>query len=318
MTPTHPTNVELGRFVPPEVEVGTEITLEVKVSCPSGCDLHGGAVHVVAADGVVVTSDLATSDERISDTKGLVLKAPNQIGEYVWSLQCARHETENVIHEESSLPISFRTVPHKTSMAVWDVPSPVATNSSFGVKIGLECSARCQLTGRLVEVHDEAGTKIGQGTLGEAPWPGTTALYWAEIELTAPIAIGVCRRSVGLGDADLELPHEGATATFSFRTDKPPEHNVTVKVVDTEAGARVENVEVRLGLYITSTNERGVAQAELPEGTYELTIRKDGYTAPPMSVEVSDDLMVQVEARPAPTNAERVERMMKFEDHHWG
>ena len=318
MIPTHLTNVEINRSIPPEVEVGTEITLKVKVTCPSGCDLRGRAVHVMAADGVVMTSELAKSDEQMNETEGTALKVPNQIGDYTWSILCPRDETESVVHEKGSLPISFRTIPHKTSVAVWDVPSPVAKNSSFTVKVGIECSAMCQLTGQLIEVRDEAGTRIGEGTLGETPWTGTGALYWAEVELTAPATEGVCCRFVSFAVADLELPHEEATATFSFRTDKPPDHTVTVKVVKKKAEAPVENVEVRLGLYMASTDECGVVQVELPKGIYELSIRKDGYKAPLMSVEVSDDLMVQVEAWTVPTNAETEERMMKFEDHPWG
>ena len=318
MIPTHLTNVEISQCVPPEVEVGTEITLKVKVSCPSGCDLSGRTVQVMTADSVVKTSERAQLDEQMNATQGMTLKAPHQIGEYAWSIRCPRHEAEGVVHEEGSLQMSFRTIPHKTSMAVWDVPSPVAKNSSFTVRIGIECSAMCQLSGKRIEVRGEAGTRIAEGTLGTTPWTGTRALYWAEVALTAPATEGVCCWSIGCTVADLELAHEGATATFSFRTDKSPEHKVTVKVIEKKTEAPVENVEVRLGLYTASTDESGVVQVEVPEGVYELSIRKDGYKAPPMSVEVSDDLIVQREVWTAPTNAEIEERMMKFDDHHWG
>src|SRR3989442_12721369 len=49
---------------------------------------------------------------------------------------------------------------------------------------------------------------------------------------------------------------EDASASFSFRTDKPPEHRVAVKVVAKDSGAAVGDVEVRLGLYIGWTNQQ--------------------------------------------------------------
>jgi hypothetical protein len=56
---THQTSVGTGKSIPPEVEAGTDITLTVNVSCPSGCDLRGRVVKVVAPDGVLMTKELA-------------------------------------------------------------------------------------------------------------------------------------------------------------------------------------------------------------------------------------------------------------------
>ena len=168
---THQTNVEMGQPAPSVVEVGTDIALKVKASCPSGCDLRGRTVTVMGADAVVMTSELATYDEKINETQGFTLKAPTEVGEYVWRILFARHETESTVHEESCLPIAFKTRPHTTSMAVWGAPSPVVMNSPFKVKVGVKCSSLCQLTGRIVEIRNESGTKIGEGTLSETPWP---------------------------------------------------------------------------------------------------------------------------------------------------
>ena len=56
----------------------------------------------------------------------------------------------------------------------------------------------------------------------------------------------------------------------------------------------------------------------MPKGTYGLTIRKDGYKAHPITVEVSEDVTVHIEALTAPTKAEREEKMMRFEEYPWG
>ena len=81
--------------------------------------------------------------------------------------------------------------PHPTSVVVWGVPSPVVANRRFVAKAGVKCAAGCPLSGRLVVVRNEAGADVGHGRLGEAPEPGTSALYAAEVTLDAPAVEGV-------------------------------------------------------------------------------------------------------------------------------
>ena len=68
---THRAHVEISPPVPPELDAGADIILKVKVSCPQGCDLRGIPVTVMAADGVVITSELATFEETTNDNGGL-------------------------------------------------------------------------------------------------------------------------------------------------------------------------------------------------------------------------------------------------------
>ena len=313
----HRTRIETSQPIPLDVHAGTDVALKVRVTCASGCDLRDGRVDVIAQGAVVKTKELATYAEGVNETVDFVLTVPEQIGEYAWSILFPRHEREGVVHEEASLPMSFRTIQHPTGMAVWGVPSPVTVNSSFRVNVGMQCSAGCRLAGRTVQVCDESGTKIGEGILGDAPWIGTSALYWVQVELAAPATEGVYARSVGSVATDSTLSHEEASATFHFRTARLPEHRVTVNVVTRETAAPVNHVEVRLGFYVASTDERGVLTFEMPTGTYELTIRKEGCQAPPMTVEVNRDLTITVEAFPGPTRAQIEERILKFEDYPW-
>ena len=292
----HQTNVEMSQAVPLELEVGAGVILKIKVSCPEGCDLRGIPVKVMAADEVVVISELATYDETIKETENFALKAPEQVGEHAWTILFLRREIEGVVHEESCLVVSFTTRPHTTSMAVWDVPSPVVMNRSFKVKAGVKCSAACPLAGQLIEVCDEAGTRIGESRLGETPWPGTSALYVADVELAAPATEGMASWSARFAAREAGLPHAEASAAFSFRTARPPEHRVTVKVTEKDTKAPLENVDVRLGVYRASTDARGLASLELPGGVYDLDAWKAGYETFPRTVEVGKDLMVQVEA----------------------
>src|ERR1700686_1469357 len=90
---------------------------------------------------------------------------------------------------------------------------------------------------------------MASGSLGETPWPGTSALYWTELELLAPAAAGMFSCSVRFDASGLEIPHRGAAASFSISIVSPPEHRLTVKVCEQDTVAPIENAPVRLGAY---------------------------------------------------------------------
>jgi hypothetical protein len=299
----------MGQSIPLEVDAGTDVPLKVQVSCAAGCDLRGAQIEVWDPRNVVETHALVHHDQGVNETEVFILTVPQEVGDHHWSVIFPRHGSESSVHEECGHPIDFKTIAHRSSMAVWDVPSPVPVNGSFKMKAGVRCSASCKLVGQLFEVRDEAGTRLGEGTLGEAPWTGTSGLYWGEVELRAPATEGILFWSVTFPAVGVELPHERASASFTVRTDQPPEHRVTVKVVEENTRAVVGDVEVRLGLYKAWTDEHGVVTVPLPKGSFEVSIRKDGFTAQPLTLDVNDDLTVEVQASTAPTHAELEERM---------
>ena len=299
----------MSRPIPLEFEAGADIILKVKVSCPEGCDLRGIPVTVVAADEVVSACELATFDEAINETEDFALKAPGQVGEHTWTIVFPRHEIDGAVHQESSLVVSFTTRPHATSMAVWDVPSPVIMKRSFAIKVGVKCSARCELVGRLVEVCDGAETRIGESRLGETPWPGTSGLYVAEVELAAPAMDGTAYWSARFAAVEAGLPHDEASAAFSFRTVRPPEHRVTVRVADKGTKAPLEDVEVRLGVYRASTDAQGQATLEMSGGVYTVEAWKAGYEMRTRTMKVGKELTIRVDAVLAPQEDSDGERV---------
>jgi hypothetical protein len=314
---THHTTLETDPPVPLEVEAGSVTTVTIIASCAAGCDLRGASVTVIAPDHSVTTHALTTQEAGTTEV-ATALMAPHYVGDQAWRILFPRYERDGIVHEQQALTIPCKTVLHTTSIAVWDVPSPAAIARAFTVKIGVRCSAMCRLSGQCVEIRDPAGVRIGAGRLGETPWAGTSALYWATIELTAPAAEGLAFWSVAFAAANLELPHADTSASFSFRTDKIPEHRVTVHVVSGETAAPIKDVEVRLGLYRVSTDERGQAYIDVPSGTYDVSIRKDGYRTEPMRVDVYGDRAVRIEALPAPTAAELEATAAPYEHVPWG
>ena len=204
---------------------------------------------MTAPDRRVAAAELVTHAEAANETAPLTLQAPREVGEHVWSLVFATPDAAENAHDECVLPIAFATTPHETSVAVWDVPSPVAIDSRFTAKVGARCSAGCEMTGHAIEVRDQCGARVGGGTLGDTPWPGTSALRWTEIELTAPGAAGLAFWTIHVSREGLALAHSDASAAFSFKVEPRPEHRVTLRIVGEDTQAAIGGAEVRLGVY---------------------------------------------------------------------
>ena len=122
---------------------------------------------------------------------------------------------------------------------------------------------------------------VARGALGDAPLPGTAALYWTELELAAPREAGHGVMVGAVRGGGLELPHDGASATFSAAIVPPPEHTLTVKVIEKDTATPVEEALVRLGAYRAETGRAGFAEIRLPKGRYELNVWKAGYEIQP-------------------------------------
>jgi hypothetical protein len=270
---------------PPDViDAGADFSLTI-ASAGSPAELAGAPFTILEAGHVRLEGELPAGD-----TPEITLTAPEQLGTFEWTLAVA----------DASLTFSFTTRPHATSLAVWGHPSPVTSGEAFGLHVGARCTSACALSGKAIEVHDETDAKVADGILGDTPWPGTTALYWTCVEVTAPAATGTFRWSVAFSPAEVRLPHGGASAAFSFVAAPAPEHGVSVKVVDKRTDAPLADAHVRLGVYRTATDEAGVATFAVPPGEYTLFVWKAGYEAPECAVRVTGDECVRVEAAAMP------------------
>jgi hypothetical protein len=161
---------------------------------------------------------------------------------------------------------------HATRIVVWDAPQTVERGGRFSVKLGVTCPAGCQPQGWVADVRDHEGQKQATTTLSDAPWPGTAALFYAEVELTAPDAEGLFSWEVGAPDGGAESPHAEGTARFGVRVVPPPECRVTVVVVDAERHTPVRGAKVVMHPYRAMTDERGVAEVGVPKGAYRLFV----------------------------------------------
>jgi hypothetical protein len=185
------------------------------------------------------------------------------------------------------------------SLAVWDVPAAIPAGEKFSVKAGVKSSGGMPLGGGRVELRDGSGAAVASALLGDAPWPDSEALYWAEIALQAPSAPGPLPLTAHFGGGeDTGEPHEPASSAFSVNVVAPAEHTLTVTVA--ADGAPLADAVVRLGPYRAPTDASGTARVRLAKGRYDLVIWKTGYemTATPVAVEA--DASIAVATQPVP------------------
>jgi len=191
--------------------------------------------------------------------------------------------------------LTGEVAPHDSTLAVWGMPDAVAAGERFTVKVGAKSSVGCVLRGGRIEIRDAAAAAVASGCLGEAPWPGTGALFWAEIELRAPAVPGLLTLSAQFDAAEIDPPHRGASSHFSVAIVERPEHTMTVKVIAKENLAPVDEAHVRLGPHHATTDGAGLAEVKVSKGRYPLHVWKAGYEAPATAIDVTHDVFVTVE-----------------------
>jgi hypothetical protein len=276
------------------VPVGADVLLQVRVS-GAARDLSGGRIEVVAGEEIVATAVLVAFRNNFSETAAFAVKAPVRVEAFNWTIRFPPQAIAGVAYEASALPVASQTRPHRTSLAVWSIPSPVRMGDCFAVTVGAKSSGACELSGARIEVRDETGAPLGQGILDDTPWPGTDALYWSEIALAGPSREGHQCWSVAFAATDLELPHLGSSAELRFTAVGPPEHRVAVAVTESEVASPVEASEIALGPYRAATDKTGVAHIEVPGGIYDLAVWKSGFEPASRTVEIAADVSVRLE-----------------------
>lgn len=270
----HHLTLSIVKAPPDQVVVNSEMKLQLSVACSQACDLRGRGLKIMAAEEMLRDNiELTGFDGTANLTDKLSVRAPTVPGEYAWTVILPSSE-QDPLHEASLIPFTFPVTPHATSMAVWDIASPIEANTLFKIKAGAHCLAGCSLGGQAVEVYDQDGIKVTAGELSLRPYSDDVNLYWAELELKAPAGAGNYDWQVRFHEPRLEMPHEGTSRTFGFATVKPADCELTVQVVNSETGAPIKRAEVTLhpNLYHGITDEHGVAKIPLARGEYRLSV----------------------------------------------
>jgi hypothetical protein len=276
------------------VDAGSAFALLVVPAWSAAVSAAGATYSLHSGERIVQSGVLP---EPVEDgTVGLSLQAPEEVGEHRLTLVVTSAKPE----AEGTLSFPLKTVPHATSLAVWDIPSPVVRGARFEITAGAKCTSACVLAGKVIEIRDESGVLMGSGALGDAPAPGTTALVFTTISLKSPRKLAQHSWTASFEPSELKLAHGRATSRFSFITVGEPEHSVSVKVVNKETKEPIAGAQVRLGVYRAETDESGAAEIRVPKGTFELAVMRPGYRMPERKIEVEKDVRVRISAERLP------------------
>jgi hypothetical protein len=290
---------------PREVDAGDELTVTVRVSCPDGFDLRGQSVLIRNQDGTALAAaELREFDGETFATGAFVLRAPLEVGEHTYRAVLAADEKDGVLHEETSTEFSFAAKPHATSVNVWGMPSAAAAGERFRFKVGIKCSAGCKLTGRPLSVFDDEGAQVGAASLRDDIWPGTTALYFAEVDAHAPLRTGDQEWRVETPGSDSDVPHAAGALTFAVKVVSPPDHEVTMEAFDADTQAPIAGAHVLLHPYRALTDERGVAKVRVAKGKYKVFVSGFRYIAYEGFLDVAGDVATRAELTSEPDGQE--------------
>ena len=288
-----------------EVDAGAELTVTARVSCPHGCDLRGQRVSIRAQDNTELASaEFTERDGEAFVARAMPLRAPLGVGIQACRTVVAAQERDGVSHEATSAEFSFVAKAHATSVNVWGLPSAIAAGERFAFTVGIKCSGACVLTGDEFSIFDDEGIHVGTGNLREDLWPGTSALYFAEMEVQAPMAIGDHRWQARIAPSDSGVPHAGGAVTFAVKVVSPPDHEVTVEAFDGEKQTPVAGAHVLLHPYRALTDGGGVARLKVAKGRYQLFVSGFNYIAYESIIDVAADVTARAELMAEPEGQE--------------
>ncbi len=185
-------------------------------------------------------------------------------------------------------------------MNVWGLPSAIAADERFRFKVGVACSAGCKLAGRPLSIFDHEGAEAGAGRLLDEIWPGTCALYFAEVEAKAPPTPGDYAWRAEIPGCGLKPPHVAGSFTFMVKVVNAPDCEVTVAAFDGATHTPVNGASVLLHPYRTRTDETGVAKFKVTRGRYKLYVSGFNYVPYEDDIEVGGDFATRVELAAEP------------------
>ena len=294
---THKISTFSCEVSPSEVDAGADLTLQGKVSYSPAKDLRGKTLLIKDQNGTLAKSiELTEFDGETNETSEFIVKAPFRPGAYTWLAMCPAHAETNISNEEPSTAFSFTVKPHSTHVVVWDAPSTIERGERFSIKFGVKCSSECRPDGWTLEVYDHDRKKLAKAALSDdACWPGTAALYYTEVELTAPDTEGLYTWGVKTSATGLDVPHAKGISSFGVRVVPTPECLLTVEAIDMESQTPVKGAKVVVHPYRAFTDESGLAEVRIPRGAYRIFVSGRNYLPFRSDGDVETDITIRAE-----------------------
>jgi hypothetical protein len=144
-------------------------------------------------------------------------------------------------------------------------------------------------------LFDHEGSPAGTVKLGHAIWPGTEALYFAEVEARAPLEAGSHQWEAKIAGWGAELLHAPGSFPLIVRVVTAPDCEVTVRAVDREKQTPIKGARVVMHPYRAVTDDNGIARVRVARGQYDILVSGSQYLPACASVEVTADLITSAE-----------------------
>jgi hypothetical protein len=187
---------------------------------------------------------------------------------------------------------------HTMELTVWDVPPTAVAGERFAVSVGAKCSAGCALGGRALSVYDESGSRVGTVTLGHDVWPGTEALYFARIDVCAPLEAGSHQWEAKVAGCEAAAAHTGGSFPLTVRVVPVPDCEITVRAIDRETQTPIAGARVVMHPYRAVTDDNGIAKISVARGAYDILVSRSRYlpacTSTEAGVSASADMITIV------------------------
>lgn len=280
------------------IDAGMPLSFAVNAAFPEGVRGEGATYTIQDGANPIAQGDLPAAGE--DGAVPFSLLSPGTANEHRWRLTIASAANPKGERCQGILAFAFVSIPHATSLAVWDTPSPAIRGKKFTVKVAAKCTSGCLLAGETIEVRDETGKLVSSALLGDAAWNETSSLYWTDVVLTAPRTLKLHEWTVRFAPSRHKLPHANAEARFTFMTVKVPAHRVTVSVIDKKTKAPIAGAQIRLGTYRAVTGEKGSAKLDVAKGEFPLVVTSNGYEVPERSLAVAKDMRIKIAAEKLP------------------
>jgi hypothetical protein len=287
---------------PDEADAGTDITLNVQVTCPRKGGLRAPRLSIRDHEGTeLAEAELKKLDGDTYESDDVVVAAPRSVGEHVYRAVVVAADRDGALHEQASAEARFTVTPHAAELNAWDVPTAIVAGERFKFMVGVRCSAGCCLAGRTLSIVDREGAQVSAANLGHDVWPGTDALYVAEIEAEGPPAVGAHQWEIRIAASDAELPHAAGSLAVVVKVVNPPDCEVTVEALDREKQTPIKGARVVIHPYRAVTDENGVAKVKVTKGQYDILVSASKYVPVSTTVEVGADMNTRAELDEDPT-----------------
>lgn len=263
-----PVSLDLS-ISPEQVDAGASLTLKAVAACPEEYDLSDEQVSFHDAAGHEIgTAPLAALENGYGTE--ITLAAPTELGEYGYAAVLMSAEGAGVAHLEARAEARCTVKAHDAHLNVWDIPSAIVAGDTFSFRVGLKCSCGCNLANRSFVVRDQAGAVVASAKLGDTVWPGTSAVYFAEVHAVAPADISLHHWVVESEGSNSGIAHAPGTLAMRVRTVAAPDHEIRIEAVDRDSGAPLKGIKIIMGPYRATTGEDGGARMRVVAGHYLL------------------------------------------------